>query len=163
MSRKIIDTSFSNISKAVEHLYKKANRQGSNQYLPESEESTEDLVKQHEKRGHINDNFGLKALGRSDVTKDHLNRLFHAGNTYRQVIHHPKVDKEMMKGYLDHAHKNFKNDLALKAVAHKGKEMGLKHPLIDKMDKGELKPTTLDSGSGPDKDYRGPSGSWTGD
>ena len=131
--------------------------------LDESDMSTDDLVNKHEERGHFDDKPGLEALKRDDITHDHLKRLFHKGNMYKHVINHPKVDKELMKGFLDHAHKEFKNDLAQKAVAHKGKEMGLKHPLIDSMEKGELKPKVLNLGSGPAKDYGKGSGSWTGD
>lgn len=132
--------------------------------INESEKSTEDLVKSHEERGHFDDKPGLAALKRDDISKDQLSRLFHAGGSmYQHVIKHPKVDQEMMKGFLDHAHEHFKNVGAQSIVAHKAKEIGIKHPLIDKMEKGELKPKKLDLGSGPEKDYRKPHGGWTGD
>lgn len=132
--------------------------------LNESTVSTEDLVKSHEQRGHFDDSPGLQALKREDLSADHLNRLFRAGGSmYKHVINHPKVDKPMMKGFLDHAHAEFKNDIAQKTVAHAGKEMGLKHPLIDKMEQGQLKPKVLNPGSGPAKDYGTKSGAWTGD
>lgn len=145
------------ISEAVTFLNRRSKYK-----MHESEESTEDLVKKHEERGHFDDKPGIEALKRKDLTKDHLKRLFNSG-MYKHVIKHPSVDKEMMKGFLDHAHDHFKNDLAQKAVAHTGKEMGLKHPLIDKMEKGELKPKVLNLGDGPSKDYGKGSGSWTGD
>ena len=127
-----------------------------------SKYSTDDLVHMAVKK-HWTDDYTHAALKRPDITKDHLKTLFKHGSVYRKVIEHPLVDKNMMKGFLDHAHDHYKNDLAQKAVAHKGEEMGLKHPLIDKMNAGELKPKKLDLGSGPSRDYGKGSGSWTGD
>lgn len=167
MSNKFEDTSNKNISEAFEFLNKKAKHQGSNQYFSENEkeESTEDLVKQHERRGHLDNKPARKALQRNDITKDHLKRIFHAGHALKQVLSHPKVDKEMMKGFLDHAHEHSKNPYYQKEIANKGMEMGINHPLIDKMKKGELKPTALNLGNGPSKDYApNKSGmNWTGD
>ena len=127
-----------------------------------SKHSTGELVDLAVKK-HWTDNYTHAALKRPDITKDHLKTLFKDAGAYRQVINHPLVDKKMMHDFADHAHKEFKNDLAQKAVAHKAQEMGVKHPLIDKMNKGELKPKKLDLGSGPEKDYRKPHGGWTGD
>lgn len=165
MSQKITDTSASTISEAFEFLNKKAKRQGSNQYIAESDtadQSTDDLVKSAVKH-HWTDKYTHAALKRPDITKEHLTTLFKHAGAYRHVINHPLVDKKLMHHFADHAEKEFKNDLAQKAVAHRADELGVKHPLVDKMKQGELKPKVLDLGNGPAKDYGKGSGSWTGD
>lgn len=127
------------------------------------EHSTDELV-QKATNAKWDDTHLRAALKRPDLTKDHLKTLFkHSGSAYNQVMNHPLVDKKMMHGFADHAHNEFKNDIAQRSVAHKAKEMGVKHPLVDKYNKGEIKAKVLNLGSGPARDYGKKSGGWTGD